>query len=773
MVATGGNAGYTYNWLPSGGTNSVAASLSAGVYSVIITDANACSFTATTTIFSISGPTLNLTTNSITCFGLSNGSATATVNGGTGTIAYSWLPLTTTLSSVSGLTAGSYTLNVIDINNCSASSVFQINQPTALNIGLNTSNVTCQSLGSISVTVNGGVGAYTYNWLPSISTSSVANNLSQGIYSVTVNDNNNCVQTASVQLTNPAVLSASVITTSVSCNLAASGSATALVQGGTGGYTFNWQPSIVATNSVVSNLVTGIYSVTVTDALACTNTVTFSINSASVVSLTVNTTNVGCKGTSTGSIVVNASGGNGTYQYIWQPVVSTNSVASNLQAGVYVVNVLDAFGCTATQSVTVTEPLQALTVSGVSSLNICNGQNTTISTTVSGGNPQYTYNWQPVSGSSNVLTVSPIVTTVYSLNVTDATNCIALVKTVTVNVASPLTLTTSSNVAACNGSAVTLTANAISSFPNSITYTWLPINVVSNSVSVNVTANTQYTVVASDVCSTRSAVTNVGVENRPVISNFPPNSGCAPLCVNYADNLLISTGTIKNWQWLFSDGQTKNEISPTVCFSNSGTYTGTLTVQTINNCSYSYSNFNTIKVSKKPIADFTSSLGNVTVEYSTEFTFINNSLYADSITWFVPNTPIVANSIVKNFDQVGVYPVVLVAIDRASGCADTVIKRFTVKPEFTFFAPNCLNVGESAISKLFLAKGTGWDETRFTMAIYDRWGELIFKTNDCYQGWDGTHKGVKVKDDVYVWKIDVQDISRKSYNYVGHVAIIR
>lgn len=775
VIASGGNAGYTYNWQPSGGTNTVATSLSAGIYSVIVTDANACSFTATTTIFSISGPTLNIVTNSVTCFGLSNGSANAIINGGTAPISYSWLPLTSTLSSVSGLVSGSYTLNILDANNCGTSNVFQIAQPNAVNLVLNASNITCHSFsnGSITANVSGGVGMYSYSWSPSVSSSSLATNLSQGIYSVTVSDNNNCIQTASVQIMSPVALTASVTTGSVSCNLPASGSATVIAQGGTGSYSFNWQPNIAATNSVVQGLTAGTYSVIISDALACSNIVTFSITAANAVNLSVNTSSVNCKGNSTGSITVLASGGVGSYQYVWQPSVSSSSVATNLAAGVYVINALDVFGCGATETVSIAEPLQFLNVSGVSSLSICNGQNATITTSVSGGNPQYTYNWQPISGNSNVLNVSPSVTTVYSLNVIDATNCLATIKTVTVNVADPLTLNAVSNVTACNGALITLTALANSSFPNTVSYTWLPINLVSNSVSINVSANAQYTVVASDVCSTRSVVTNVVVESRPIFTNFPLNSGCEPLCVNYMDNLLISTGTIKNWQWSFSDGQIKTEISPNVCFNKYGNYTGTLTVLTVNNCSYSFSNFNSIKVSKKPIADFTSSLGSITTEYNSDFIFTNNSLDADSITWFAPNNTIVGTSIVKKFDQVGVYSVALIAIDKASGCADTVVKQFTVKPEFTFFAPNCLNVGESAISKVFLAKGTGWDETKFTMSIYDRWGELIFKTTDCYQGWDGTYKGLKVKDDVYVWKVDMQDLSRKSHNYVGHITIIR
>ncbi len=774
VTAAGGSAGFTYNWLPSGGTNSIATAMAPGVYSVVITDANACNFTATTSIFTISGPTLNLTTTSITCFGLSNGSATASINGGTAPISFAWLPLTNTLSSVNGLASGSYTLNITDANSCTTSSIFQIIQPTALALILNNSNITCQSLnsGSIVANANGGVGSYIYNWLPAVSSSSVATNLTQGVYSITVTDNNNCVSTASVQLTNPVALNASVAVTPVSCNLPASGSATAVVQGGNGVLNFNWQPS-TNTNSVATGLTSGLYTLTVTDPLSCINTQTFLIAPPSAVTLAINIASVNCKGASTGSISVSAGGGNGVYQYSWLPSVSNSSTALNLQIGTYVINVTDALGCNVSQTVDVTEPAQAVAVNGVSSLSLCSGQSATLNVVAVGGTPQYSYNWQPALQGSNLVTLSPTTTTVYSLVVSDVFNCQSAPKTITVNVAGALSLVTNTNIIACSGGVVTLTASAISSFPSSLTYTWLPINVNTTSVSLTANSSTQYTLIAADACSTRSAVTTVSVENRPQFPNLPTSKGCAPVCVNYKDESLINSGIIKNWFWSFSDGQVTSEITPTVCFSNAGSYSGTLTLQTINNCLYTYPKFTTIKVAKIPIADFTSNIGNTSIEYNSTFIFTNTSLYADSITWFANNTPTVANSIIKTYDDVGTYPMVLVAVNKASGCADTVIKVFTVKPEFTFYVPNCFNVGEFGVSKLFQAKGTGWDEGKFNMSIYDRWGELIFKTTNCYDGWDGTYKGVKVKDDVYIWKIDVQDNNRKLHNYVGHVTIIK
>ncbi|KAF2518378.1 hypothetical protein EYY60_00165, partial [Flavobacterium zhairuonense] len=160
VSVSGGTPAYTYSWAPSGGTAATATGLTAGTYTVTVTDANACQ---TTQSFTISQPTvLNATPvaqTNIACYGGSTGSATVTGTGGTGAYTYSWAPSGGTAATATGLAAGTYTVTVTDANGCQDTQSFTITQPgAALSATTATTAVSCfgGSNGTASVTVSGG-----------------------------------------------------------------------------------------------------------------------------------------------------------------------------------------------------------------------------------------------------------------------------------------------------------------------------------------------------------------------------------------------------------------------------------------------------------------------------------------------------------------------------------------------------------------------------------------------------------------------------------------
>ncbi|WP_245882341.1 putative Ig domain-containing protein [Spirosoma oryzae] len=209
LTPSGGTAPYTFSWSDDATTED-RSGLTAGKYSVTITDANGCAIASD---FIINQPATAVaitaaTQTEVSCFGGSNGSATVSVNGGTGSYSYGWSPSVGKGETVTGLLAGKYSVTVTDGNGCLATHNFTITQPDALVITDSQTNPSAYGLanGSATASVSGGTAPYTYLW-SSGGTGATATGLSAGTYTVTVTDNNKCEKTLTYTLTQPAASS--------------------------------------------------------------------------------------------------------------------------------------------------------------------------------------------------------------------------------------------------------------------------------------------------------------------------------------------------------------------------------------------------------------------------------------------------------------------------------------------------------------------------------------------------------------------------------------
>ena len=275
---TGGTAPYTYAW--NGGatsTNATNASLTAGTYTVNVTDANGCivnsagtvTLTQPATPLADGAPTLN---SNVLCFG-GDGSATAAIaTGGTAPYTYAWNGgATSTNLTNAALSAGTYTVNVTDANGCmvNSSGTVTITQPaavTALSF-VNNNASACANSGSATVTPGGGNTPYTYSWTGG-NTTATATGLSGGSYTVTVTDSSGCSASSSITISQAPALG--ITTTSVNDNSqgACNGMATATATGGTAPYTYKWSPG-GGTNDTINGKCPGHYCCVVTDSLGC------------------------------------------------------------------------------------------------------------------------------------------------------------------------------------------------------------------------------------------------------------------------------------------------------------------------------------------------------------------------------------------------------------------------------------------------------------------------------------------------------------------------
>jgi gliding motility-associated-like protein len=432
-TATGGTAAYSYAWTPNAGSGGTISNLAAGNYSVVVSDANGCTATGNATVNTNNGPSISVTNSSnVTCFGANNGSATVAATGGTGTLTYAWTPGGLTGPTQNALAPNTYTVTVTDGGGCTNTTTVNITGPTA--IAVTTSNITpanCGvSNGSATIAVTGGTGTYTYNWLPTGGSGLTASNIAAGVYTVNVQDQNGCTASANVVVTNVGGPTVSISnTTNVSCFGGNNGSATVTATGGTTPYTYAWTPS-GGSGATATGLSAGTYTVAVTDATGCVSSATANITAPNAIVITETITNDNCANPGSGQISTVASNGTAPYSYSWSNSASGTTNSNLVGNTSYTVTVTDANGCSATE----TYPLGLLgnlnVVASGTPTSILQGETVQLSATGA-----TTYTWTPTTNLSCVSCATPIATpnttTTYIVAGTDPSGCTG-VDTVTI-----------------------------------------------------------------------------------------------------------------------------------------------------------------------------------------------------------------------------------------------------------------------------------------------------------------------------------------------------
>ena len=366
---SGGVTPYSIDWngTPAGDGTTTITGLTAGTYTVTVTDGIGTTGTLSVAITQPDAVTPSGTATHVSCFQGSNGSITLMVTGGTGSYTYDWngTPTGDDTATITGLTAGTYTVTVTDINTCTGTTAVTVDEPaSAVSASITAStNVSCNggSNGAATVTPAGGTAGYSYNWngTPTGDDTATITGLTAGTYTVTVTDANNCATTASVTITQPDALSASITaSTNVSCNAGSNGAATVTPAGGTLGYSYDWNGMPTGDDTAtITGLTAGTYTVTVTDANNCATTASVTITQPDALSASISATNVSCNGDSDGAATVTPAGGTSGYTYSWSTTpAQTGVTATGLIADTYTVTVTDNKNCVTTASVTITQP---------------------------------------------------------------------------------------------------------------------------------------------------------------------------------------------------------------------------------------------------------------------------------------------------------------------------------------------------------------------------------------------------------------------------------
>ncbi|MDQ3046626.1 MAG: PKD domain-containing protein, partial [Bacteroidota bacterium] len=783
---TGGILPYAINWIPGGQTTAFISGLSGGVHSIVVTDGVGCVGTASVTINEpatlVSGITA---TSNASCFLSCDGTATVNAGGGSPPYTYLWNdPATQTTNVATGLCAQGYTVTITDANGCISTSTTTITQPSALNIALvNSTNVSCNSgnNGAITVLVTGGSPGYTYLWTPGVGSGAMVTGLTAGTYTVLVTDQNGCSNTQTYTITQPTALTLSTISNPSTCGNS-NGFVSVTPAGGVPAYSYQWNDPTNQTTAIATNLAAGTYTVVVTDQNGCTADTSVVLNNLAGPTISgFSITEPLCYEFANGSVTVLPIGGQPGYSYVWTGTGSqTTQTASALPAGTYSVTVTDANGCTVTGSTILTQPSVTQVIVSPTD-TICIGQNAQIYGAGYGGTPGYTYSWSPFFMGAGPHTVTPVLTTFYSVFVTDANGCVSPTINTTVFVNPALTVN-ATDVSVCDGSSVLISASATGGDGGPYTYTWSnAVTGSSQTVSPGISASPMdYIVTVDDGCSFLASDTATVTVNPQAVSFMNANAfaGCEDFQVTFTG--LSNIGT--SYSWNFGDGSSPATGSSVIhTYTTPGTYDVTLTVTTALGCTSTITSLNYIDVYASPTAEFSSSPLIVT-STSPTVTFTDLSLGAVTWDWdFVHQSPYTGlytdtlQNTVYMYSDTGTYEVQLI-VTNSFGCSDTMIHFVEIVPEYVFYAPNAFTPNNNdGINDLFMPVGTGINVKEFEMTIYDRWGLQIFKTTDVNKGWDGRANGGSklAQQDVYVWKVITKDYTGDSHEYIGHITIIK
>ena len=545
-TVSGGTAPYTYAWT-NGMTTANISNLDGGVYTVVVTDARGCTATNSTTVGSTAGPNVTVATTNVACNGQSNGTATATVTGASGTVTYLWSNGLTT-ATVSNLAAGSYSVIVTDSRNCPVKRLFTITEPVALTLTTATTNAACgANNGTATVTATGANGGYTYAWSNGAFIAT-AMNLAAGTYSVVVTDSRGCSANASVTVTATAGPTVSLTPNNLTCNGLANGSITANVTGASGTITYIWNTG--ATTATISNLTAGTYSVTVTDSRNCPVVRSTTITQPTAISVTTTATAAMC-GASNGTAAVTVSGGTAPYTYAWSNG-STATTLSGLTGGSYTVVVTDARGCTATSTTTVTTTSGA-TVTIVGTHPRCNGNATgSLTATVTNAVGTVTYAW---SNGRNTATITGLIAGTYSVTVTDSRNCPSSQQfTLTEPTAIVATLLITN--ASCGGTNGSISVTVSGGTPQ-YSYAW---SNGGTTASISGLSANNYSLTVTDANGCSTGITGaVGTSARPNVTITTVNVSC----FGATDGRLTAaaTGGTAPYTYLWSNNSTTNQIT--------------------------------------------------------------------------------------------------------------------------------------------------------------------------------------------------------------------
>ena len=773
VTASGGVGNYSYAWLPSGGIDSLATNLSAGLYGVSVTDGNGCIIGDTITVDEPNGMTLTMSMTPVSCHSGTDGTASVSVIGGTGVYSYAWSNSAMTASTVINLSAGWHVVTVTDANGCFKADSIEITEPDTLTVTLSAIDVSCfgGSDGSTNVVPVGGVGNYTYSWSPSGQTTQTTSNLQTGVHVVTVTDGNSCIATGSVFVNQPPTgVTTTTSMTEVLCNGGNTGTATVVSIGGAGGYSYLWSNS--DTNATATNLIAGAYSVTITDQNGCFVVDNITVDEPSPILLIVGQTATSCFGGDDGTATVVGSGGvpnsNGSYLFTWNtsPVQFNTATATGLNGGqTYTVTAQDENGCIATADITINQPTPIQLTTTQNNVSCHGFADATTIVTASGGTPGFNYVW--TNGDSTTLSDS-LAFGIYTVTVTDFKNCTEEID-VTITEPAPLSITSTVEDVVCKGEATGAATLFAAGGTPWYSFTW------SNGRTTNVEENLPagfYNIIMTDANGCKEAHTIL--IDEPALALSSSSIPSAVSCYGDRDGEIFVNAAGGLFPYEYSiDGQV---------FSNSnilvGLTGGEYVVHVRDDVGCVYTDTVPVAEPAELIVDAGADLyGDFGVgipiiptvtggQFPLFYTWTPNDSTLSCLTCPVPLA-------FPNEDQF-----YIVTVTDVNGCISSDEVAVRIEKDRQVYVATGFTPNGDGINDILFIQGGEYSDKVVSFRVYDRWGETVFLSNDAPLndinfGWNGLFKGDVMNSGVYGWVADIEFSDGERIQFKGNTTLIR
>jgi len=715
--------------------------------------------------------------------GLSDGSITGiTIGGGIAPLTYEWNGTPSTLD-LTGASAGSYTLEVIDANGCTTTiGTYVIGTASSISLDVTSIVITDENCGNANggitgITTTGGSGTITYTWNGSGSTNEDISNVAAGNYTLVATDGLGCSTSSGPHvITNnlgPTIDISGLTIIDESCTLINGNINGITASGGTTPYIYTWNGTTTS-SADTANLAAGNYTLNVSDANGCTDqTGPYAVvdNSAPLLDISSLVITDETCGSTNGSITgISTTGGNAPLAFSWNGNTTLTADTSSLGGGSYVLTVTDALGC-----VVVSNPVTVINLGltvDTTSLVVVNdactqGSGSLTGITVSGGTPGYTFDWNGTT--SLTADTANLFAGTYTLTVTDNAGCIFTTNPYTIIDNSGPTIDSSAIVvgseicSSVNGSITGITSSG-GLLP--FTYSWNG-NVTSSEDTTGV-AGGNYTLTVTDGngCFSTMGPIVVGSVTGPTIDTTSiviTDEDC------YASNGSITGIAVSNGStpYTYSWNGTNGSID-TLGISN-GNYV--FSVIDNNGCSASLGAI-AISNSGAPTADFTLSGNPISID---EVLTLTNTSSGGAVTylWTLGNGDTSTDTdLTTVFDSEGSYSICLVAYT-ATSCTDTTCKTVEVieEVESVIGIPTAFSPNNDTHNDVLFVRGSGI--ASFSLLIYNRYGEKVFETSDITEGWDGTYKGKDENAGVFAYYLEYEYVNGDKGSLKGNITLVK
>lgn len=397
--------------------------------------------------------------------------------------------------------------------------------------------------------------------------------------------------------------------------------------------------------------------------------------------------------------------------------------------------------------------------------------------------PGETYQWSPSAFLSDAFISNPVAAPVnngnatltqnYIMSATDANGCINS-DTVAVTVyPAPAIQFTKPQSQCIKDNVVSFAAYA--NIPSGVNYTWILTPESGLSFSTDQSFSTSYnstgtfpvTLMADyNGCTAQPYTDSVSIYEMPVPDFYPlTRTGCVPLSISF-----VNSGTDDNYQWTFGDGNMDQSINPIHVYQQAGVYSVTLRATNEFGCSEDTVYKNLIEAYALPIGRFIPNPQSADI-LAPVIQFQNYSTNVATYLWDLGDSTLASEwSPTHRYSDTGSYAITLMLVS-PNGCVDTVRGVVRVEQNFSFYVPNAFSPNADGVNDYF--RGYGVAIEKYLLNIYNRWGELIYTTDDYDKPWDGRVNNDVVQNDVYVYRIALTDNRGKKHTYVGSVSVVK